>query len=492
MMHNEIAPEERQFSSLARVSSGIRILVLVTFLFIGLKIIRYGYLPPGDVRRHAAQAVSGKQYTDVLVLCPQYKIDHSPGWDRLLRCLHVKGGLAEDTLAAFSIAALLLWLLCAPLPWLRCPEAWLAALLMFNVAMPGLMARFTQGRPYLLTEGILIALLLAWAKPGNPSWSKILLTCAGFALSVWVHGTWYLWAVLPAAFFLAGQWRAGISLALCWVAGALFGAAATGQPLAFLRQAVVLAWIIAREQIPAALRVGEFQSSAGEFTALLILAMMFIWRRGKSEQLFRAPLFWLMVICWVLGLKAGRFWADWGLPAALVWLALQFEEVILASWATRPGRRLLVSVLLAVSLYLVTTSDMNGRYTNSLREPLLDASRPDLKGWMPDKGGVFYSADMSFFYSTFYKNPAGDWRYMVGFEPAWMPEDDLKIFRAIQWNQFAWESYEPWVKKMRAVDRLEISSGPQPVLPPLEWISAGGSVWIGRLPNSQPIKNETK
>jgi hypothetical protein len=73
-----------------------------------------------------------------------------------------------------------------------------------------------------------------------------------------------------------------------------------------------------------------------------------------------------------------------------------------------------------------------------------------------------------------------------------MPEDDLKIFRAIQWNQFAWESYEPWVKKMRAVDRLEISSGPQPVLPPLEWISAGGSVWIGRLPNSQPIKNETK
>ena len=67
-----------------------------------------------------------------------------------------------------------------------------------------------------------------------------------------------------------------------------------------------------------------------------------------------------------------------------------------------------------------------------------------------------------------------------------MPPDDLKIFRNIQWNSFAPDAYEPWVKKMRPQDRLEISSGSQPVLPPLEWAYAGGGIWIGRLPQGRP------
>ena len=485
-MHNDTAPEERQSPGMARLSSGIRILVVVSFLFIGLKIIRYGYLPPGDARRDAAQAISGKPFTDILLLFPGYTMNHNNGWDWFLRQLHVKAGFSEDQLIAFSIAALLIWLLCAPLPWLRYPEAWVAALLVFDLAMPGLIMRFAQGRPLLLTEGVLIALLLTWNKGGTPSWTKIILTCAGFTLAVWMHGTWFLWVLLPAAFFLAGQWRAGMSLGLCWVAGTLLGALLTGRPFEFLRQSIVIAATVSREKVPPTLTVGELQSSAGEFTALLLLAIMFIWRRGRSDQLFRSPLFWMMVICWILGLTAGRFWADWGLPAALVWLALQFEEIIMAAWSALPCRRLCVSVLLVVSFFLVTTSDMNGRYTNSLREPFVDAANPALKGWMPEKGGIFYGADMTFFYNTFYKNPEGDWRYIVGFEPAWMPPDDLKIFRAIQWNHFAWEAYEPWVKNMRPGDRLEISSGEQPVLPPLEWINAGGGIWIGRLPASQP------
>jgi hypothetical protein len=486
MMHDEIAPEERQSSCFAQVSFGIRILVVATFLFMGLKIIRYGYLPAGDVRRDAAQAISGKPFTDVLVLFPGYKMNHNPGWDWFLRQLHVKAGMTEDALVAFSIAALLFWVLCAALPWLRCPEAWVASLLAFSLAMPGLMIRFTQARPFLLTEGVLIALLLAWHKGGIPSWTKIILTCAGFTLAVWMHGTWFLWALLPAAFFLAGEWRAGTSLALCWVAGTIFGGLLTGRLFESLRQSVLIAATAAREQVPVSFTVGELQPSAGVFVALLILAVMFIWRRGKSGQLFHSPLFWMMAVCWVLGLRSARFWDDWGLPAALVWLALQFEEVILVSWSALPGRRLAVSILLVLSFFLVSTSDLDGRYTNSLREPFVDAANPALQGWMPDEGGIFYGADMTFFYNTFYKNPGGDWRYIVGFEPAWMPPDDLKIFRNIQWNQFAWDAYEPWVRKMRPEDRLEISSTVQPFLPPLQWANAGGGIWIGRLPKSQP------
>jgi hypothetical protein len=488
MTQHDTASEEAPPSSFAQVSFGLRILVLVTILFMGLKIIRYGYLPAGDVRRDAAQAISGKAFTDVLVLFPGYKMDHNPGWDWFLRQMHLKAGLTEDGLVAFSIVVLLFWLLCVALPWLRCPEAWLAALLAFSLAMPGMMVRFTQARPFLLVEGVLIALLLEWRNGKNPSWGKILLTCAGITLAVWMHGTWFMWVLLPAAFFLAGQWRAGISLALCWVAGTMFGALLTGRPFEFLRQSILIAMTVLREHAPETFTVGEVQSSAGVFVALLVLALMFIWRRGRSDELFRSPLFWMMVVSWLLGLNAARFWDDWGLPAALVWLALQFEEVIVASWAALPGRRVVVGIVLALALFRVTTSDLEGRYTNSLREPMVDGADPALQGWMPDKGGIFYSADMTFFYNTFYKNPNGDWRYIVGFEPAWMPPDDLKILRQIQWNHFAWEAYQPWARKMRPQDRLEISSLARPFLPPLEWISAGDGLWIGRLPKGPPAK----
>ena len=161
-MHNDTPPEKEPLSSFAQVSLGIRILVLATFLFMGLKIIRYGYTARGDIRRHAAQAISGVEYTNLVVLFPGYVMDHSEGWDWFLRKLHTTFGFTEDGLVAFSTAAMLWWLLVAAVPWMRCAEAWLAALLAINLAMPGLMTRLTQGRPYLLTGGILIALLLAW------------------------------------------------------------------------------------------------------------------------------------------------------------------------------------------------------------------------------------------------------------------------------------------------------------------------------------------
>src|ERR1700691_951505 len=101
MMDNEIVPEERQFSCFARISSGIRILMVVTFLFMGWKIIRYGYLPPGDVLRDAAQAITGKPFKDVIVMFPGYTMNHNPGWSWFMHQMHLKAGLGEDQLVAF-------------------------------------------------------------------------------------------------------------------------------------------------------------------------------------------------------------------------------------------------------------------------------------------------------------------------------------------------------------------------------------------------------
>ena len=47
----------------------------------------------------------------------------------------------------------------------------------------------------------------------------------------------------------------------------------------------------------------------------------------------------------------------------------------------------------------------------------LTQDNPDLNGWLPDQGGIFYTADMTLFFQTFFKNPQANWRYSVGFEP---------------------------------------------------------------------------
>ena len=146
------------------VPLGCWILVAAACVFIPLRIIAYGFVPGGDARRHVARALVEKDYRQIVVLRPEYKIDHSPGWDWILRHLHRGLGWGEDGLMSFSVVATLLFVLLAGLPWLRRPEAWLAALLAQLVALPDLMVRLDQARPYLLTEGVLIGVLFAWGR----------------------------------------------------------------------------------------------------------------------------------------------------------------------------------------------------------------------------------------------------------------------------------------------------------------------------------------
>jgi hypothetical protein len=483
-------------------------------LFIPLKIISYGYLAAGDARRHVAKAFTDKPYTEIIVMRPEYKMDHSPGWEWLLTSLHRTLGWGADELMSFSVISMLLCVFLATLPWLRRPEAWLAALLAQLVAIPELMTRLVQARPYLLTEGILIALLLAWSREENegPPRLKLALTSLGIALSVWVHGAWYLWALPPLAFLLAGRWRTSLWLGCCIGLGTIAGALLTGHPIEFLKQAVLIAASISREHVPQWLLVGEFRPSYGELTTAVLVGLVFLWRRQQTSSVARnseqkpavkggraaslpiegsgansaegltGPVFWLMVICWILGFKADRFWGDWGIPAVLVWLARQFQDGMTEAWSLSAPKRLVACGLLAVPLFLHTTNDLDRRYTGSLSESFLDGGEPSLQGWLPEPNGIFYTAHMDFFYNTFYKNPQAPWRYILGMEPALMPESDLRIFRNIQLSQYSFKTYEPWVQKMSAADRLAIRCAGQPPLPQLEWTNAVGDIWIGRPP----------
>src|SRR5947207_6858343 len=145
------------------VPLAVWIIVVLTLLCIPSKIISYGYLPADDALRHAAKAVSGKPWPEILVMRSDFALDPHPGWHCVLGWIHrLQGGNAE-TLVVVSIVGLMLLVSLAVLPWLRWPEAWLAALLVSTVFVPIFIKRLAFGRPYLFTIAVFITLLLLWS-----------------------------------------------------------------------------------------------------------------------------------------------------------------------------------------------------------------------------------------------------------------------------------------------------------------------------------------
>src|SRR5712672_2620369 len=81
-------------------------IVILVILAIPLKIIGYGYLPGDDTLRHAAKAVSGKSWSEILVLNDVYKIDHEFGWNLLLEKVHRWTHWDAEKLVLFSVIGL--------------------------------------------------------------------------------------------------------------------------------------------------------------------------------------------------------------------------------------------------------------------------------------------------------------------------------------------------------------------------------------------------
>jgi hypothetical protein len=481
------------FDSLRRyVPLAVWAVVVLALLAIPLKIISYGYLPEDDVLRHAAKAVSGKPWSDILVLSQTYRIDHEFGWNLLLRHIYLWTNFDTDKLVIFSVIALFLLVSWSALPWLKRPEAWLATLL-FATIVSDITQRFLLGRPFVLTIAALLTILLLWQVHGSspPKWPAALLMMGLMTICTFMHGAWYLWALPVAAFFLAGQFRWGLTLEVCWVAGVFCGATLTGHPRDYLLQALKLAFRAVGMHDTVRTLVTELKPFAGDVLALGILGGLLILRqlaRLNARPLTANPAFWLAGLSWVLGFKVVRFWADWGWPALLVLMTCDLQLLLQARFAADSFRRLGLACGLALATYLAVTSDFSDRWTQNLTWQYLTPDNPDLTGWMPDKGGIFYSADMTLFYQTFFKNPHGDWRYLLGFESTWMPDEDFKVYHSVLWNFGDAKAYKPWVDKMRPADRLVIRGGrgSPPNIPQLEWEYGVSGIWIGRLPRIPP------
>jgi hypothetical protein len=192
----------------------------------------------------------------------------------------------------------------------------------------------------------------------------------------------------------------------------------------------------------------------------------------------------------VLGFKAVRFWDDWGWPALMVLIICDLQLLLQARFAADSLKRLALTGVLAVMTYLAATSDFDSRWTQNLTYSYLTQDNPDLNGWLPDQGGIFYTADMTIFFQTFFKNPQARWKYIVGYEPALMPDEDFAVYRRVHWNFGDSKAYQPWVDKMRPPDRLVIRGGKgnAPDIPELEWNYGVSGIWIGRLPRVNSTK----
>jgi len=192
-----------------------------------------------------------------------------------------------------------------------------------------------------------------------------------------------------------------------------------------------------------------------------------------------------MCLGWVLGFSVTRFWADWGFVAGLAWVAMEMDRVAERRFTAVSNQRIAVAVCGALFLYLNLTSDLHGRWTNSLTKQYLSLENSGQREWLPEPGGIVYSDTNGVFFDTFYANPKAPWRYLLAFEPTLMPDEDLKIWRTIQWNRGDYLAFAPWVNKMKPADRLIVERGAMPSISGLEWANPAIDVWVGRLPRNQ-------
>jgi hypothetical protein len=471
------------------------IVVCVTLLCVAGKIIGYGFLPADDALRHAAKAVSGKSWPEILVMRPDFAMDPHPGWHATLGWIHRRLNCDVETLVILPVMGLMLLFSVAGLAWLRWPESWLGALLVAAVFCPDFVGRLALGRPYIFTMTVFVMLLFLWSRPEQrqPGLREIISTILLIAAAAWIHGSFYQLLLPAAGLFLAGRWPQAFWFGALWVAGSFLGASLTGHPWLFLDQCVrhllgVFGGpVLTRQLVP------ELRPSNADGTFVLAVIAVLLWQARSADWKPRDlvdPVFMMGLLGWVLGLKVGRFWWDWGVPAFLIWLALQLEKQFKHHMAFDSSNRLLLTLGLAVAVFLGISGDRDGRWTSNLTKQYLTPDTPDMAGWLPDSGGIIYSVDMTVFNDTFFKNPTAPWRYVMGFESALMLPEDLAVAHNVAWNFGDLRGYDPWVRKMRPQDRLIITESWLPTtgltrggnIPALEWHQAPNAWWIGRLP----------
>ena len=375
-----------------------------------------------DALRHAAKAVSGKSWQEILVMRGDFAIDPSPGWQKILAWVNHAAWVQNwpdgpaEALVIFSVVSLMLLVTLCALPWLRRPEAWLGALLAAAVFAPACTTRLMRGRPYILTDFVVMMILLLWSRWADsdekdyPRRSALIFTPLLVAASAWVHGSWYMLVLPGVAILFTGFWRSAIAYGLCWLAGSFLGCALTGHPWEFLWQSVRHMFGVFGNTVVNRQLEPEFYPSDGETPAVLLVIALLLWRAFSNNWNPRKlcnPIFVMMLLGWLLGLKMRRFWWDYGTPAFMLWVAFELQDQLEGRLAFDSAKRLFITVALAAGAFFGFTSDRDGRWTENLTAGFLSSDNPALAGWLPDPGGIIYNSDMDVFFRTLLQKSHG-------------------------------------------------------------------------------------
>jgi hypothetical protein len=456
------------------------------FLIIPLKVASYGNLPPDDALRHAAFAVDHRPWSEVLLLNPQIdpQMDSHPGWHAILRWLHGHLGFSTGDLVCFSFTATFVLFAACGLVFSGSPVAWLLACVFTMLVDYGLFARLLLGRPFAISVAAFVALLFVWTrdKPLRV-WSETVLTMVSLTLVIWIHpSVWYLWILPCGVLAVCRHFRSALILGLSLPVSMLLAVAAAGSWYNVVTYPLIHLWhALGDDPLLGINLVGEFQPSGGPVLPLIAIAGVLAVKHFKGHSLreeLKSVDFCLVVLMWALGLKVVRFWIDWGAPAFTVWSC---RQLILLGFdrLPRPREALAVTTGAAAIFYLAVTADVGGRYTQNLKNPVLTHPVAEFRSLLPDAGGTLYCTFMHLFYQLYYRLPDARFRFSTGFEPGMMPPEDLKVLRAIQFNDGSIKAYEPWLNKMTPRDRVVLFSPGKPEWPGIEF-SPFYTLWIGK------------
>lgn len=462
------------------------LLAVICLLYIPIKITSYGWIPQDDALRHAAHGVNEKTWGDVVLIRPEFNIDHNPGWHSLLRFMHRNFDMNQEDLLLFSVVGLYLLFNLTGMLLSPTPLAWIAALAVLALADLAATFRVIIGRPYLVSCSVALLLLSLWTKKelDLKSWRPWVISVIALALAVWIHGSWYLFLLMPFAFFLAGQGRRAGALVICLLLATFLGSLLSGHPLDFLRFHFQVPFEIFSEvrvnrQLVSEIQPGNTAVILVAFCAILALILQ---RKGvfRLADLATDPVFMLAVTGWLLGIMVNRFWGEWGRVAITFWLAMRMADLIKASASFRQPRiRYCLALFVCVTLFFLSTHDEKGRYSERVMDEAIDFANPQLAGWAPKPDSLIYSNTMLIFYMHYFAYPNATWKYVVGFESSLMPKDDLKVLRNLHYNFSHGREFAPWVAKMRPQDRL-ITRNLIPGVEGIEWIQAARKFYIGR------------
>ena len=468
-------------------------LVIGILVFIPLKILSYGWTPYDDAKRHVAFSTLDVKWSDVLIIDEKYDTDHNAGWHQILKFLYKNCGFDKLDLMFFSVAGLFILVnICGIL---SAPSAisWCVALLLVMNTDYSIYFRLLSGRPYIASCAATLIVLFLWSFDSDENapkflkkkWLKYLLTIIALSLGVWIHGSWYLFLLIPLSFFIAGKTKESLILTGLVLVSTVIGAMLTGNFLHFLYYHFNATLSIYSEKTYNWLLVSE-NAQGGQtiywipFTAIIVFLCMK--KCGyKLSNIASDPIFMMVLLCWLGSIWVIRFWVDWGRICLILWLSYRIHDLIKSSYSLKiPRVRYCLCLFVEVALLLCFIHDGNGRFTKLRAEEPIDfyceETKDVLKGWEPQDGGIIYSDNMYCFYQHFYQYPNAKWKYILGFESAIMKQEDKETLRNIGFHAIE-EAYLPWVNKMTDKDRLILNKRLDK-LKDIEWNRGNSNWWI--------------